>query len=163
MTVFAIGAAVWPPTPCWFSRKTAIATRGASAGAKAMNEVVFTPGAPVSAVPVLPATATPGICAAVPVPPVTTDSIIVVSSFAVSRRDRPRAGPSACARTIVEPSGRGDLVDDVGLHDDAVVGDPGRDHRHLQRRHLQPLLAEREPPGVDLVRVVAAGTARPLL
>jgi len=77
MTVFAIGAAVRPPTPCWFSRKTEIATRGASAGAKAMNEVVFTPGAPVSAVPVLPATATPGIWAAVPVPLVTTDCIIV--------------------------------------------------------------------------------------
>src|SRR5262245_35067436 len=84
ITVFAIGAAVRPPTPRWFSRKTEIATRGASAGAKAMNEVVLTPGVPVSAVPVLPATATFGIWAAVPVPLVTTDCIMAVSAFAVS-------------------------------------------------------------------------------
>ena len=69
-----------------------------------MNEVVFTPGAPVSAVPVLPATATPGICAAVPVPPVTTDSIIAVSSFAVSG-EIARERTFGLWRTIVEPSG----------------------------------------------------------
>ena len=35
MTVFAIGAAVWPPTPCWFSRTTATATFGAFGGREA--------------------------------------------------------------------------------------------------------------------------------
>ena len=34
MTAFAIGAAVCPPTPFWFSRKTAIATRGRVCGRK---------------------------------------------------------------------------------------------------------------------------------
>ena len=48
-----------------------------------MNQVVLIPLFPVSAVPVLPATGTPGICAAVPVPPVTTDCIIRFSSWAV--------------------------------------------------------------------------------
>ena len=37
----------------------------------------------VSAVPVLPATCTPGICAAVPVPSLTTASIIEVTDAAV--------------------------------------------------------------------------------
>src|SRR5215813_7711482 len=102
MTVLAIGAAVCPPTPCWFSRKTETATRGASAGAKAMNDVVFTPGAPVSAVPVLPATATPGIWAAVPVPPVTTDSIMAVRALAVSA-EIGREYTFGLCRTIVAP------------------------------------------------------------
>ena len=39
---------------------------GSSAGAKAMNHVLLRPETPVSAVPVLPATETPGIWAAVP-------------------------------------------------------------------------------------------------
>ena len=61
MICLAIGAAVAPPTPCWFSRYTATATWGWSAGAKAMKDVVFTWLTPVSAVPVLPATLIPGI------------------------------------------------------------------------------------------------------
>ncbi len=68
MTSFAIGAAVVPPAPLWFSSITAIATRGAPTGANAMNDVWLRPRMPVSAVPVLPATRTPGICALVPVP-----------------------------------------------------------------------------------------------
>ena len=57
MTAFAIGAAVVPPAPVWFCNTTAIAIRGALAGAKAMNQVVLrVPAPPVSAVPVLPAT-----------------------------------------------------------------------------------------------------------
>src|SRR5206468_4921050 len=84
MIALAIGAAVVPPAPVWFWRTTATATRGAFAGAKAMNHVVFgVPGPPVSAVPVLPATRTPGICAAVPVPPVTTACIIWFTASAV--------------------------------------------------------------------------------
>src|SRR6266516_4362712 len=82
MIAFAIGAAVVPPAPVWFWSATA--TGGALAGAKAMNQVVFgVPGPPVSAVPVLPATRTPGIWAAVPVPPVTTACIIWLTASAV--------------------------------------------------------------------------------
>src|SRR5207244_10514909 len=84
MIALAIGAAVVPPAPVWFWRTTATATRGASAGAKAMNHVVFgVPGPPDSAVPVLPATLIPEIWAAVPVPPVTTACIIWFSTAAV--------------------------------------------------------------------------------
>ena len=64
MTVRAIGAAVVPPTPLWFWRTTAIATSGgdsASFPANAMNHVVLDSETPVSAVPVWPATLTPGI------------------------------------------------------------------------------------------------------
>ena len=39
----AIGAAVVPPVPLWFSSMTATATRGRSAGAKATNDVMFRP------------------------------------------------------------------------------------------------------------------------
>ncbi len=51
-------------------------------------------------------------------------------------------------------SGCGDLPDHVGPHHGAAVGDPRRDHCHLERRDLEPLLAEGEPSRVDLVRVV---------
>src|SRR6185437_9662006 len=59
-------------------------TFGSEAGAKAMNQTLLI-AAPicVSAVPVLPATCTPGICALVPVPSLTTASIIVVTAEAV--------------------------------------------------------------------------------
>ena len=50
-----------------------------------MNEVSFAFVRPVSAVPVYPATGTPGIWAAVPVPDSTTRIIIGVSTIAVSR------------------------------------------------------------------------------
>ena len=83
MTDFAIGAATWPPKPVWFSRTTATATRGRFAGAKQMNQDVYRPLTPVSAVPVLPATWMPGICAAVPVPLWTAPTIIDVSSCEV--------------------------------------------------------------------------------
>src|SRR5213080_3808193 len=87
MIALAIGAAVVPPAPVWFWSATATATRGAFAGAKAMNHVVFgVPGPPVSAVPVLPATLIPEIWAAVPVPPVTTACIISFSCEAVLGR-----------------------------------------------------------------------------
>ena len=58
MTSRAIGAAVTPPVRLWFSSATAIATSGRwpSRPAKAMNQVVFRPSTPVSAVPVLPPT-----------------------------------------------------------------------------------------------------------
>ena len=66
----ATGAALVPPWPCLGSI-TAIATFGLFAGAKATNQAVvfaaFWAMSPVetsSAVPVLPATVTPGICAA---------------------------------------------------------------------------------------------------
>ena len=65
ITCLAIGAEIVPPKPLsWFSTTTAIATRGASAGAKAANQVVWMLPRPTSAVPVLPATRIPGIAAA---------------------------------------------------------------------------------------------------
>ena len=79
----AMGAAVTPPVPAWSESATATATLGASAGAKAMNQVLLRPETPVSAVPVLPATDTPEIWAAVPVPDSTTSVIMAVSSAAV--------------------------------------------------------------------------------
>src|ERR671936_2447975 len=82
-STFAIGAAVVPPKPCWFSSVTATATCGWSAGAKQMNQVVLMPLLPVSAVPVLPATEMPGIWAAPPVPSLTAATIIDVISLAV--------------------------------------------------------------------------------
>src|SRR6267378_4897283 len=86
ITCFAMGAEIVPPKPLsWCSTTTAMATRGASAGAKAANQVVWMLPRPTSAVPVLPATLTPGMAAAGPVPPVTTSSIMRVSSSAVWR------------------------------------------------------------------------------
>src|SRR5215216_7464255 len=83
MIALAIGAAVVPPVPACAESVTATATVGLSAGAKQMNQVWFLPVTPVSAVPVLPATGTPEIWAAVPVPPSTTALIMAVSSAAV--------------------------------------------------------------------------------
>ena len=56
MTWRAMGAAVAPPVSDWFWRTTATASFGFSPGspAKQMNQVVFLPAIPVSAVPVLP-------------------------------------------------------------------------------------------------------------
>src|SRR5437879_13338920 len=84
MTCLATGAAnaaPWPGTP---RRVTAIATLGSAAGANAMNQTLLI-ALPicVSAVPVLPATCTPGICAEVPVPSLTTASIIDRTAAAV--------------------------------------------------------------------------------
>ena len=68
-----------------------------------MNQVVLIFPRPVSAVPVFPATCMPGICAAVPVPPCTTSSIIRVSSSAVWRLiGRPRASGFRCV-TVCPP------------------------------------------------------------
>ena len=141
MMARATGAAVAPPVPAWSERATATATRGLSTGANAMNQVSFAPGRPVSAVPVLPATRTPGICAAVPVP----DS----HSQLHHRGELGRGLPARRLRELVGLRLREDLavrlqdpVDDERLHDETAVGDTGGDHRHLQRRREQPLLAE---------------------
>src|SRR4051812_20567964 len=105
MMDFAIGAAVVPPEPLWFWRTTATATVGWSAGAKATNQVVFrVPVPPVSAVPVLPATFTPGIWAAVRVPPVTTACIIWLIASAVLGLIA-RLYLCGLVRTITEPPG----------------------------------------------------------
>ena len=116
-----------------------------------MNQVVFTWCDPVSAVPVLPATVMPGD----------------LRGGARAARDdglhhRVQLA-RACSGEIARPSASGfvlrddravrrdDALDEVRLHDDAAVPDRGGDHRHLQRRDVQPLLPEREPAGVDLV------------
>src|SRR5699024_2710117 len=73
MTAFAIGAATFAPVASLpseppFSTTTATATWGSSAGAKAVNHACWAFSLPVSAVPVLPATFVPEICAGEPVP-----------------------------------------------------------------------------------------------
>src|SRR5664279_1826127 len=84
MTALATGAANAPPKPGTPLSVTAIATVGLAAGAKAMNQtLLIAVRGSVSAVPVLPATCTPGIWAFVPVPSLTTASIIGVIAAAV--------------------------------------------------------------------------------
>jgi hypothetical protein len=51
-----MGAEMVPPNSGVRSTTTATAIFGFSAGAKAMNQALFRPGTPVSAVPVFPAT-----------------------------------------------------------------------------------------------------------
>src|SRR5204862_602175 len=85
----AMGAATAPPVtsvPSWLplSTITETANRGLSAGAKATNQACgASPSMPVCAVPVLPATATLGICAPVAVPRCTFSTIIAVTASAV--------------------------------------------------------------------------------
>jgi hypothetical protein len=81
----AIGAARVPPwnssAAGWSGRTTATAMEGLAAGAKAIiQSSVWGVVVPVWAVPVLAATSTPGMAAAVPVPSgeLTTDSMSVV-------------------------------------------------------------------------------------
>ena len=74
-------------------------------GSEAMNQVVLMPLIPVSAVPVLPATVTPGICAAVPVPPVTTACIIIASAPAAVCGLIARPSICGVVRVTIEPSG----------------------------------------------------------
>ena len=150
MTCFAIGAAVVPPTPVWFSSITAIATLGASTGANAMNEVGLRP-------------ATAGLRGPGLAGDAHARDLRGRAGAARGRRppSRARARCALCGlsvrpstwrrvRVTTLPFGREDAVDDVRLHEDAAVRDRGRDHRHLQRRHLELGLAEREPPGVDV-------------
>ena len=56
--------------------------------------------------------------------------------------------------------GRLDLVDEVGLHHRAVVGDPGGDHRHLQRGGGHVELADRRQRGLRLVGVLGEAADR---
>ena len=85
-----------------------------------------------SAVPVLPATATPGIAAAVPVPSRTTPII--------SRRTV-RATDGARWRA---PRRRGGAAGkNVGARPAPAVGDRRRHERHLQRRRQHLALADR--------------------
>lgn len=77
-----MGAEIVPPYPA-FSTTMARATRGASAGAKATNHACALPLEFV-AVPVFPATVTPGSAAAVPVPCWTTWIIMARIVAAVS-------------------------------------------------------------------------------
>src|ERR1700733_13146419 len=85
----AMGAAKVPPwySFCegWFGSTTATAMVGVAAGANAANQASICP-VPVWAVPVLPATATPGMRAATPVPLglLTTDNMSCVAWVAVA-------------------------------------------------------------------------------
>src|SRR5690606_22602871 len=88
-TARAIGAAPTPPvSPVQsseaLSTSTAPAIRGSSAGANPVNHACAAPELPNSAVPVLPATVTPGSAAAWPEPRSTTATIISESCSAVA-------------------------------------------------------------------------------
>ncbi len=102
MRLPAIGAATSAPRPAC-STSTAMATLGASAGAKPMNHECGSPVPPSSAVPDLPAVVTPGTLAPVvywrPSVPSTalTMAALMTSAFAAEmtrpialRADRPR-------------------------------------------------------------------------
>src|ERR1700722_20663341 len=84
MMALAMGAARVPPwysfSEGWFGSSTATAMVGAAAGANAANQASICP-VPVWAVPVLPATATPGMRAATPGPlgVLTTDNMSCVN------------------------------------------------------------------------------------
>ena len=117
--------------------------------AKLMNQVVFRPAIPVSAVPVLPPTVKPGSlsCGA----GAALDDAPHHRRDLLGRLGLDRAAESVFLRAHDDrPVRRDDAVDDVGPHHDAVVRDRRGDHRHLQRRHEQPLLAEGEPARIDL-------------
>src|SRR4051794_16876311 len=122
MTGRAAGAAVAPPAPAPTS-STATAIRGWRSGANATNHASVSrgssPGGGVagpgvadglgrtvlrsSAVPVLPATWTPGTAAAIPVPPVTTArmyvAIVRATDRVVARVTTGRAPRSSVGRT----------------------------------------------------------------
>src|SRR5690606_28568850 len=89
MIARAIGAATRPPVASEPSEpprstSTATATSGLSAGAKPVNHACGSSPAACWAVPVLPATSTPLICAACPEPERTTSIIISVRALAVA-------------------------------------------------------------------------------
>ncbi len=149
MTCLATGAAnaaPWPGTP-W--RVTAIATVGSAAGAKAMNHTLLI-AVPicVSAVPVLPATLTPGICASVPVPSLTTPSIMVVTAFAVEGFIT-----TDCTRGEIAfdgaPFGVDDAFGQMRDHQPPAICHSRGDLRHLQRNDVEFVLADAHPPHVD--------------
>src|SRR5690606_16765709 len=109
-TARAIGAATRPPVASEpsdppRSTTTATATWGSSAGAKAVNHACGSSPSACCAVPVLPATSTPPICAAVPEPERTTSTIISVSACAVAgdteRRSSVGLASSTTARSAV--------------------------------------------------------------
>src|SRR5690606_17369038 len=117
-TALAIGAATRPPVasepmepPC--STTTATATCGSSAGANPVNQACGETSREVWAVPVLPATVTPEICAAVPEPSSTTETIMSRSWEAVdSDTERPmldgrvsETTSSSASRTVSTENG----------------------------------------------------------
>ena len=99
MTWAPRGAAVRPPSAV-FSTITATTTVGASAGAKPMNQPCGASPGRFSAVPVFPATFTPGIFApnAKPPGPETAPTSIVVSVAAVLAEMTWPTGPGATSR-----------------------------------------------------------------
>src|SRR5262249_44883482 len=116
MTALAIGAATVPPKPpCERSTVAAMAMRGWSTGANAMNHGwVMLLATSTSAVPVLPATSMPSSAAAVPVPSWTTLLIICPSSSAVDCFIT-RVTSWGLIRVTVRPSGSTVLLVRRGL------------------------------------------------
>ena len=153
MTARAIGAAVEPPVPALVledDRDRELRGRALVVGsAKAMNQVVFAPGTPVSPVPVLPPTDQPGICAAVPVPLATPSRIIPATASAVDALTAWRMSTRSLTQDDA-PVRRDDPAHDLRLHEPSADTDRARDHRHLQRRHEHPLLPERHAARVDV-------------
>ena len=135
-------------TPGWASMMTATATSGVPPGgpAKAMNQAWLDGGSvPSWAVPVLPPTSKPGICArACRCRPATTPIIAVAHVGGRLRADG--LGPHLGLELLDDLAALvGDSVEHVRRHDHAVVGDAGGDQRHLQRRGGDVALADRRP------------------
>ena len=147
MTALAIGAATRPPRGLVAGGAavldtTATATCGSSAGAKAVNHACGAWPSACWAVPVLPATGTPAICAAVPVPSSTTPDHHPVQRGGGLGRDRLDHRRRAATTEHVEVRSADHLSDEVRRHQLAAVGDRRADHRHLQRRHPHVALAD---------------------
>ena len=102
--------------------------------------------------PVLPATATPGIAALVPVPSLTTPSIAVVSSSAVFALIGWLYSEGS-SRLTTRPSGSTTRFQICGFISLPLLATAAATIGDLQRRRQQPLLADRDPGDVD--RVVA--------
>ena len=161
ISCFAIGAATAPPKPFVLAARRPRRRRraGFSAGAKKMNQASYTVlHAQVSAVPVLPATTTPGICArcagarlhdldhhVLQIAPAVCGFVAVPEHVRVQPLDHRAAG-------------REHLLDQRRPHHDALVRDRRGDHRHLQRRRQHLLLPEGEAARVDLREAVSFGS-----
>ena len=122
---------------------TATAIFGCCAGAKATNQASecsgFVEFGPSSAVPVLPATCTPGVAAAVPAPERTTWIIIERTSWATLGISEDRLWDDGVDRG------------DSGLHSAAVERDRRADAGHLERCREIAILADRGSPNGEVV------------
>ena len=146
MTARAMGPARRPPAissraVSLDSTSTATATLGSSAGANDTNQAYGGRSGVDCAVPVLPPTSTPAMRADVAVPTLDGADHHLAQLGGVGAAHG--LAESLGLRLLEHPEvGRAHGLDDVRLHDIAVVGDAGSDHRHLQRRRRDLVLAD---------------------